>query len=76
MEKMLPDNIRKQVQGVLGAIQQPVEVAVLTSGQVAVPGQGKAGSQRSNICFLGIPGGYEFSTPLETLLMLGRGGVC
>lgn len=68
MEKMLPDNIRKQVQEVLGAIQQPVEVAV--------PGQGKAGSQRSNICFLGIPGGYEFSTPLETLLMLGRGGVC
>ncbi|WP_027891659.1 protein disulfide oxidoreductase [Calidithermus chliarophilus] len=33
----------------------------------------EAGSQRSNIRFLGIPSGYEFSTLLEALLMLGTG---
>jgi glutaredoxin-like protein len=33
----------------------------------------EAGSQRANIRFLGIPSGYEFSTLLETLLMLGTG---
>jgi glutaredoxin-like protein len=33
----------------------------------------EAGSSRSNIRFLGIPSGYEFSTLLETLLMLGTG---
>ncbi|RIH89430.1 hypothetical protein [Calidithermus roseus] len=43
MEKIFPDDIRKQVREVPGAIQQPVEVAVFT--------------------------------PLETLLMLGTGGV-
>lgn len=31
------------------------------------------GSQRNNIRFLGLPAGYEFSTLLETLLMLGTG---
>ncbi|WP_299433152.1 thioredoxin family protein [uncultured Meiothermus sp.] len=29
------------------------------------------GSERNNIRFLGLPAGYEFSTLLETLLMLG-----
>lgn len=33
----------------------------------------EAGSQRGNIRFVGIPSGYEFSTLLETLLMLGTG---
>lgn len=33
----------------------------------------EAGSSRSNIRFLGIPSGYEFSTLLDTLLMLGTG---
>ncbi len=31
------------------------------------------GSKRSNIRFLGLPSGYEFSTLLETLLMLSNG---
>ncbi len=31
------------------------------------------GSQRTNIRFLGLPAGYEFSTLIETLLMLGTG---
>lgn len=31
------------------------------------------GSNRSNIRFLGLPAGYEFSTLIETLLMLGTG---
>lgn len=31
------------------------------------------GSQRNNIRFLGLPAGYEFSTLMETLLMLGTG---
>jgi glutaredoxin-like protein len=31
------------------------------------------GSQRSNIRFLGLPAGYEFSTLIETLLILGTG---
>lgn len=31
------------------------------------------GSQRNNIRFLGLPAGYEFSTLIETLLMLGTG---
>ncbi|RDI94562.1 glutaredoxin [Meiothermus sp. QL-1] len=31
------------------------------------------GSSRHNIRFLGLPAGYEFSTLLETLLMLGTG---
>lgn len=33
----------------------------------------EAGSERSNIRFLGIPSGYEFTTLLETLSLLGRG---
>ena len=33
----------------------------------------EAGSQRSNIRFLGMPSGYEFSTLIETLVMLGTG---
>jgi glutaredoxin-like protein len=31
------------------------------------------GSQRTNIRFLGLPSGYEFSTLIETLIMLGTG---
>ncbi|MCS7058832.1 MAG: thioredoxin family protein [Meiothermus sp.] len=31
------------------------------------------GSERNNIRFLGLPAGYEFSTLLEALLMLGTG---
>ncbi len=31
------------------------------------------GSQRNNIRFLGLPAGYEFSTLIETLRMLGTG---
>lgn len=31
------------------------------------------GSDRSNIRFLGLPSGYEFSTLIQTLLMLGTG---
>lgn len=30
------------------------------------------GSERSNIRFLGLPGGYEFATLIEALLMLGN----
>jgi glutaredoxin-like protein len=33
----------------------------------------KKGTTRSNMRFLGIPSGYEFTTLLETLLMLGGG---
>ncbi|GEM88248.1 protein disulfide oxidoreductase [Meiothermus granaticius] len=33
----------------------------------------EAGSERGNIRFLGIPSGYEFTTLLETLIMLGSG---
>ncbi|WP_276957068.1 protein disulfide oxidoreductase [Allomeiothermus silvanus] len=33
----------------------------------------EAGSSRSNIRFIGLPAGYEFSTLIETLLMLGTG---
>lgn len=32
MEKMLPDEIRKRAQEMLGAIQQPVEAVVFTGG--------------------------------------------
>lgn len=33
----------------------------------------EAGSDRSNIRFIGLPAGYEFTTLLETILMLGTG---
>jgi len=33
----------------------------------------EAGSERSNIRFVGFPGGYEFSTLISTLIMLGTG---
>jgi len=33
----------------------------------------EAGSSRSNIRFVGLPAGYEFSTLIEALLMLGTG---
>lgn len=120
---LLDEEVRAQVEQVLAALQNEVELLVYTGGKLVVPGRDEPGEQKAtlellrevaatndkitvtekllagdadalaagitlapttvfrrkgerrlNVRFVGLPSGYEFSTLLETILMVGGAG--
>ena len=120
---LLNDEVRTQVEQVLAALENEVELLVYTGSKLVVPGRDEPGEQKAtlellrevaatndkitvtekplagaddakaagitlapttvfrrkgedrlNVRFVGLPSGYEFSTLLETIMMVGSGG--